>query len=263
MDYLPVNRKSWNAWAQANFHSEFYDVPGFLAGRNSLNSIELELLGDVTGKSILHLQCHFGQDTLSLARMGAQVTGADLSDTAIEKARKLAAQMQLDAHFICCDLYSLKDHLDAQFDIVFTSYGTIGWLPDLDRWAEIVAHFLKENGKFVFAEFHPAVWMFDDDFETIAYSYFKSEPILENEVATYADRDSDSKGSFVSWNHSLGEVVSSLLRHGIRIGHFREYDYSPYDVFKGTEEYEPGKFRIKKWGNRLPMVYSLTGTKSG
>jgi SAM-dependent methyltransferase len=259
MDYLHTNKQSWNAWAKANFNSDFYDVPGFLAGRNSLNSIELELLGDVAGKSILHLQCHFGQDTLSLARMGAHATGADLSDTAIEKARELAGQLQLDAEFICCDLYSLQEHLDRKFDIVFTSYGTIGWLPDLDRWAETVAHFLKKNGKFIFAEFHPVVWMFDDDFEQVAYSYLHSETIVEDEVATYADRDSDSKGSFVSWNHGLSEVVSSLIAHGIRIEHFREYDYSPYDVFKGTEEFEPGKFRIKKWGNRLPMVYSLMG----
>ena len=143
MDYLDINRESWNAWAEVNFESAFYDVPAFLAGRNSLTQIELDLLGDVKGKRILHLQCHFGMDTLSLARMGAHATGADLSDKAIEKARHLAAEMRLDAQFVCCDLYSLPDHLKGAFDIVFTSYGTIGWLPDLDKWAEVISHFLK------------------------------------------------------------------------------------------------------------------------
>jgi len=261
MDYLNTNRNSWNVWAEANFDSDFYDVPGFLAGRNSLNAIELELLGDVSGKSILHLQCHFGQDTLSLARMGARVTGVDFSETAIEKARALAEDMKLDAEFICCDVYSLKSILDTQFDIVFTSYGTIGWLPDLDKWADIVSTFLKDKGHFVFAEFHPVVWMFDDDFEKVVYPYKKSGPIVDEEVATYADRDSDTKGNFIGWNHGIGEVLNNLIAHGIRIDRFNEYDYSPYNCFKGTEEFEPGKFRIKKWGNNLPMVYSLLGTK--
>lgn len=261
MDYLSTNRQSWNAWADVNFSSKFYDVPAFLAGRNSLNAIELELLGDVRGKSILHLQCHFGQDTLSLARMGASVTGVDFSENAIEKARALAAELEADASFICCDVYSLKEHLDRQFDVVFTSYGTIGWLPDLGKWAGIVSHFLKPGGHFVFAEFHPVVWMFDDQFEKVAYPYLQADPIVEEGISSYADRESDAKGAFVSWNHGLSEVVNNLIAQGIRIERFNEYDYSPYDCFKGTEEYEPGKFRIAKWGSRLPMVYSLLGEK--
>lgn len=261
MDYLSTNRQSWNAWADVNFGSKFYDVPAFLAGRNSLNAIELELLGDVKGKSILHLQCHFGQDTLSLARLGASVTGVDFSENAVEKAQALAAELKADATFICCDVYSLKEHLDRQFDIVFTSYGTIGWLPDLDKWADIVSHFLKPGGHFVFAEFHPVVWMFDDDFEKVAYSYLQSETIIEETNGSYASREADVKGTFVSWNHGLSEVLSSLLSHGISIQQFNEYDYSPYNCFKGTEEFEPGKFRIAKWGNKLPMVYALLGEK--
>lgn len=261
MEYLHTNRASWNAWAEVNFSSGFYDVPGFLAGRNSLNAIEMELLGDVTGKSILHLQCHFGQDTLSLARLGAQVTGVDFSENAIGKARTLAAELNADAEFICCDVYSLKSHLDKKFDIVFTTYGTIGWLPDLGKWAEIVSYFLKDKGRFVFAEFHPVVWMFDDDFEKVTYPYLKAEAIQEEGISSYADRESEPTGKFVSWNHGLSEVVNSLTAHGIRIERLNEYDYSPYNCFKGTEEFEPGKFRIEKWGNKLPMVYSLLGEK--
>jgi SAM-dependent methyltransferase len=261
MDYLNTNRQSWNAWADVNFGSKFYDVPAFLAGRNSLNAIELELLGDIKGKSILHLQCHFGQDTLSLARLGASVTGVDFSENAIEKARALADELKADASFICCDVYSLKEHLDRQFDIVFTSYGTIGWLPDLGKWADIVSHFLKPGGHFVFAEFHPVVWMFDAEFEKVAYSYLQSETIIEETNGSYASRDADVKRTFVSWNHGLSEVFNSLISYGIHILRFNEYDYSPYDCFKGTEEFEPGKFRIAKWGNKLPMVYALLGEK--
>jgi 2-polyprenyl-3-methyl-5-hydroxy-6-metoxy-1,4-benzoquinol methylase len=113
-------------------------------------SIELELLGNVKGLSILHLQCHFGQDSLSLARMGAHVTGIDLSDKAIKTAQELNAELHLNAEFICSDIYDLPQHLNKQFDIVFTSYGTIGWLPDLNKWAQIIHHFLKPEGKFIF-----------------------------------------------------------------------------------------------------------------
>ncbi|MFM7619546.1 MAG: class I SAM-dependent methyltransferase, partial [Bacteroidota bacterium] len=162
-----LNRTSWNKRVAVHMKSDFYFLEEFLKGRTSLNEIELNLLGDIRGKSILHLQCHFGQDTLSLARMGAEVTGVDLSDEAIEKAKALNAQMGLNAEFICCNVYDLKNHLDKKFDLVFTSYGTIGWLPDLDRWAEVVSHFLKPSGTFLFVEFHPVMWMFDNEFETV------------------------------------------------------------------------------------------------
>jgi len=187
--YLDINRASWNSRTDSHLKSEFYDLPGFLQGRSSLNDIELDLLDDIQGKTILHLQCHFGQDTISLSRLGAEVTGVDLSDKAIESARKIAEQTNADVRFICCDLYDLPNHLDQQFDYVFTSYGTIGWLPDLDKWAKVISSFLKPNGKFVFVEFHPVVWMFDDNFEKIGYRYFNSGAIIETANGTYADRN--------------------------------------------------------------------------
>jgi len=124
-----------------------------------------------------------------LSRLGAEVTGVDLSDKAIESGRKIAEQINADVRFICCDLYDLPNHLDQQFDYVFTSYGTIGWLPDLDKWAKVISSFLKPNGKFVFVEFHPVVWMFDDNFEKIGYRYFNSGAIIETANGTYADRN--------------------------------------------------------------------------
>lgn len=149
-DYLNVNKEAWNKKTPVHFASEFYDNEAFIAGKNSLNSIELALLGDVKEKRILHLQCHFGQDSISLARMGAEVTGVDLSDVSIKIANELAEKTDTSVRFIECDLYSLDQVLNEQFDIVFTSYGTIGWLPDMDRWADVVSKFLKPGGQFVF-----------------------------------------------------------------------------------------------------------------
>lgn len=261
IDYISINRQSWNNRTDVHFNGAFYDVEGFINGKSSLNSIELSLLGDIKGKSILHLQCHFGQDTISLQRMGAKVTGIDLSDKAIEKAKELALITQTETQFICCDIYDLPAHLNQQFDIVFTSYGTIGWLPDLDRWAKVVAQFLKPSGEFVFAEFHPVVWMFDNDFQKVAYSYFKGDPIIENETGTYADRDADITQTSVGWNHSTSEVLNSLINNGLHINCFHEYDYSPHNCFLHAEEFEPSKYRIKHLGNMIPMVFALVAQK--
>jgi len=129
-NYIEVNRNSWNNRTESHLKSEFYDLEGFLNGKNSLNEIELNLLGDIKGKTILHLQCHFGQDTISLSRLGAEVTGIDLSDKAIESAKQIAKNTTSNVKFICCDIYDLPNHLKEKFDVVFTSYGTIGWLPD-------------------------------------------------------------------------------------------------------------------------------------
>lgn len=259
-NYIDINRQSWNQRVASHMASAFYDVEGFLAGKSSLNSIELALLGDLQGKSVLHLQCHFGQDTISMARMGASVTGVDLSDQAIESARDLAVKTAVAADFVCCDLYELPQHLDRKFDIVFTSYGTIGWLPDLDRWAGIIKQYLAPGGRFVFVEFHPVVWMFDDQFSKVGYDYFNSGPIQEVQEGTYADRDAALELSYVNWNHGIAEVLTSLMANGLAIDHFSEYDYSPYNCFYNTIEFEPGKFRIAHLEHKIPMVYALTAS---
>jgi ubiquinone/menaquinone biosynthesis C-methylase UbiE len=180
-DYIEINKKTWNNKTEVHVTSDFYDNESFLHGKSTLKDIELNLLGDISGKKILHLQCHFGQDTMTFSRMGAQATGVDLSDKAIEKAKEFNAQLGLDAQFICCDLYDLPNHLDEQFDIVFTSYGTIGWLPDLDKWSKVASQFLKPGGRFIMAEFHPVVWMFDNDFKEVFYNYFNVTPIIETD----------------------------------------------------------------------------------
>ena len=260
MDYKEKNRNSWNQRTEVHYTSEFYDNDSFIKGRNSLNSIELGLLENIKGKSILHLQCHFGQDTISLERLGAKALGVDLSDKAIEKANELAKETGSSARFICCDIYDLPQHLDEKFDVVYTSYGVIGWLPDLNRWAKLISNYLKPGGELVLVEFHPVVWMFDDHFKEICYSYFNVEPIVETTKGTYTEGEVEEREE-ITWNHPLDEVLNSLIRNGLRLDSLDEYDYSPYNCFNGTEEFEPGKFRIKSLGNRIPMVYSIKATK--
>ncbi|RYY97757.1 MAG: class I SAM-dependent methyltransferase [Chitinophagaceae bacterium] len=261
-DYISVNRDSWNRRTVVHLTSDFYDHKTFLEGRSSLNGIELGLLGDLHGTTVLHLQCHFGQDTISLARLGASATGVDLSDAAIGAARAAAAQTGADARFVCCDLYDLPAHLDGTFDLVFASYGTIGWLPDLERWAALIARYLKPGGRFVFAEFHPVVWMFDDELDRVAYRYFNSGPIVETESGTYAERGAGLELSYVCWNHGLAEVIGSLLGAGLQLRTLREYDYSPYNCLRGMVEAEPGKYRVAHLGNKIPLVYALEAVKA-
>lgn len=259
--YVEINRKSWNNRVDIHAKSEFYDLEGFMKGKTSLNDIEVNLLGDVKGKTILHLQCHFGQDTISLSRLGAQVTGVDLSDKAIKKASQIAKEADANTDFICCDIYDLPNYLDKQFDVIFTSYGTIGWLPDLNKWAKIISTYLKPHGHFVFVEFHPVVWMFDDNFEKIKYRYFNSGAIIETEKGTYADTSAEIQQDYVMWNHGLSEVINALIKNGLEISAFNEYDYSPYNCFNNTVEIEAKKFRIEHLSDKIPMVYSIIARK--
>ena len=260
--YLDLNRALWNARTGPHLASDFYAVEAFKAGRSSLNGIELDLLGDVAGQRILHLQCHFGQDTLSLARLGAHVTGVDLSDEAIAAARRLSADIGVAADFICCDVHDLPRHLpEAQFDVVFTSYGVLGWLPDLSRWAALVHRYLRSGGRLVLVEFHPVVWMFDNDFTHVQYSYFNTGPIQETEVGTYADREAGIAHESVTWNHGLSEVLGSLLDQGLQLTGFAEYNYSPYNCFAHTVAQPDGTFRIGPLGEQAPLVYSVVAVK--
>ncbi|UYZ60742.1 class I SAM-dependent methyltransferase [Hymenobacter latericus] len=261
--YLALNRALWNARTEHHLASAFYDVAGFRAGKSSLNGIELALLGDVAGQRVLHLQCHFGQDSLSLARLGAQVTGVDLSDEAIAAARRLNTDLGLSAEFVCADVYALPQHLPAEppFDVVFTSYGVLGWLPDLGRWAEVVARYLKPGGQLVLVEFHPVVWMFDNDFQRVQYSYFNTGAIEETETGTYANPEAPIEHQAITWNHSLSEVIGSLLGQGLRLTHFSEYDYSPYACFAHAVPAGEGRYHIGPLGDKAPLVYAVVATR--
>jgi 2-polyprenyl-3-methyl-5-hydroxy-6-metoxy-1,4-benzoquinol methylase len=217
-DYLTINRNFWNHRAEQHFDSDFYDNPTFLAGRNSLNAIEMAILGEkLNGQDVLHLMCHFGQDTLSLARLGANVTGVDLSDVAIAKAELLRAQTGLSAKFVRSNVLEIDQHLEQQYDLIFSSYGTIGWLPELTRWGQLIAQHLKPGGRFVFAEFHPVVWMFDDEFTHFQYPYFNVASYVEESQGSYAAPTDEKTHDSAYWNHSIADVLQALLAAGLTI----------------------------------------------
>ncbi|HVG14317.1 MAG TPA: class I SAM-dependent methyltransferase [Chitinophagaceae bacterium] len=259
--YFEANRTLWNKRTTVHKDSQFYDLPSFLNGNTSLKKIELDELGDVRGKKILHLQCHFGMDTLSLARMGAIVTGVDLSDEAIEEAKRLNNQLGLKARFICCNVYDLPHFLEEQFDIVFTSYGVIGWLPDLEAWARVINTFLKPGGFFYMAEFHPVVWMLDEDFQKVKYYYHNEELIEIDSVGTYTDRYANIEAKEYSWNHSISEVLNALLHQNLQLKFFNEFSYSPFPCFNNVVEGSDGNWRVKDLEDKIPMVYSLKAVK--
>ncbi|RYD80823.1 MAG: class I SAM-dependent methyltransferase [Sphingobacteriales bacterium] len=259
-NYVPffaANKDLWNKKTLVHKDSDFYDLASFKQGKPSLNSVELAELGDVSGKSLLHLQCHFGIDTLSLAKLGAKCTGADISDESILLARSLNKELGLDAEFICSNIYDLKENLDQKFDIVFTSYGTIGWLPDLDKWAGIINHFLKPGGIFYMVDFHPIVWMFDNHFIKFEYSYFNFGVIVEETSGTYADRNAEIKQKEYGWNHPLSEIISALRNAGLQIDFLHEHDYSPYNCFNNTVEIAEDKWQIQGLEGKIPMLYSI------
>jgi SAM-dependent methyltransferase len=262
--YFAANQALWDARVGAHLPSAFYDVAGFRAGATSLREIELAELIDeeVAGRTLLHLQCHFGQDTLAWARKGAIVTGLDFSSEAIRAARTLATELALPARFVEANVYDAAAAVGGEeFDVVFTSYGVIGWLPDLNRWATAIAACLKPGGTFYLAEFHPAVWMFDDDFKEVKYAYHNAGAIEEVEHGTYADRAAPLHHTYFGWNHGLGEVVSALLGAGLRLDFLHEFDFSPWNCFRHTVEVAPNRFQINGMEGKLPMVYSLRATK--
>lgn len=266
-NYLETNKRLWNAKTPIHLESEMYDQASFLKGRTSLTKIELDLLNQfpVSSRKVLHLQCHFGQDTISLQRLGAQATGVDLSDVAVQKAREISQQLNLDTRFLCANVLELDQHHSEQYDVVYSSFGVIGWHPDLKEWGRQIAHFLKPGGLFILAEFHPVVWMFDDDLTHIQWSYFNKHIFEEEEEGTYADRDANIKLKSFCWNHSLEDVFSSLLSQNMTVKLFKEYDYSPFDCLSNLvpcADGQPG-FYVKGLEGKLPMVYSLVCQKQG
>lgn len=261
--YFDVNRDTWNKKVSIHAASEFYDVDAFLKGKSSLNAYELNEIGDVKGKSLLHLQCHFGQDTLSLTRMGAKCTGIDLSNEGIEKAKYLNKKLRLNATFIESNLYDVPKNVAGKFDIVFASYGVVGWLPDLKTWGEIIANKLKKGGFFYLIEFHPIVWMFTylESPPKLVYPYKTNEVIYEEYKGTYTNKDADIISKEYGWNHGLGEVVSALTNAGLHIEFLHEFEKSPYNSFPEMDKTEDGMYVLKENQRLFPLLYSIKATK--
>jgi SAM-dependent methyltransferase len=262
--YFEKNKELWNAKTPVHIGSEFYDLQSFEAGETSLNEIELAGVGEVEGKTLLHLQCHFGMDTISWARMGAKVAGLDFSEAAIEQAQGLAESLAPEAKFVCCNVFDTRKFVAEKFDIVFTSYGTIGWLPDLKPWAKAISESLNEGGFFYIADFHPFVWMLDDNFKGIYYNYFPTpanEPIISEQEGTYANREANINLIEFGWNHSISEIITVLLEEGLEIESFEEFDYSPYKCFPDMKKVGEKRFVFESFEHKIPYVYALKARK--
>jgi len=255
VDYIKINKQAWDKRTTVHVDSTFYDVDAFKKGKTSLNLLELEQVGNVKGKKLLHLQCHFGQDTLSWAREGATVTGVDLSSQAIEQAEQLKQSLGLKAEFIAKDIYQFGRENTDSFDVVFTSYGVLCWLPDLTDWAKTIASALKQGGEFHLVEFHS----FNDLID--GYSYFpQAEPDVEKE-GTYTENCDGEKSTTVTWAHSLSEVINALIQAGLNIEYFKEYAYSPYNCIEGMEYVSGQGYQMLHKGQQIPLLYSIKASK--
>ncbi len=272
-NYLKANLASWDEAVALHVGSELYDVAGFKAGATSLGPIELEELGPLVGEgtTLLHLQCHFGLDTLSWARQGADVTGVDFSGEGIATARSLADEVGLSqrATFIQSDVEGLPDRLSGEFDVVFSSWGALIWLGDLERWAQVVARFLKPGGTFYIAEFHPYAFLIADDATPeamrVGYPYFQhGTPQRFDEPGDYADPDASQRNTVTfEWNHGFGEIIDSLLQSGLSLDFLHEFPYTvPGLPFDFLEICEDGLQRVKGRHDDFPLTFSLRMTKS-
>ncbi|HEY7655163.1 MAG TPA: class I SAM-dependent methyltransferase [Methylomirabilota bacterium] len=271
-EHREANRALWNAWTPINLASKFYDVEAFAAGRGGdLDPIARAGPGDVRGKSLLHLQCHFGMDTIRWANHGAVVTGVDFSEEAIAAARALAARMGVAATFVHSDLYELPAKLEGRFDVVFTSHGVLNWLPDLERWARVIAHFLAPGGIFYIVEAHPVLNMFNDRLTEpdlrLLYPYFHGpEPILEEHRGCYTAADAPITSVEHVWLHKLSDIIGSLARAGLRIASFEEYPFLSWPFFPWMERGADGWWRLPAHPGvplgrgSLPLMFSLKAT---
>jgi len=264
-EHTRANLEHWNAWTEIHEGSAFYDVQGFLAGRQTLLPIELEELGpDVReGTTLLHLQCHFGLDTLSWARLGARATGVDFSDKAIALANRLAREVGLDeaCRFVQSDLYDLPAHLDERFDVVFTSWGVLMWLPDLTAWGQLIARYLRPGGVFYIVDFHPFVLTLDDERTdlVVGYPYLaRDEPLAFESDSSYAAPEvKTAPHASYEWSHGLGEIVSALTSAGLRLDYLHEFPYCTGLVFPFLEQGDDGWLRVRGHRDDFPLSFSI------
>ncbi len=266
-----ANRALWDAWTAVHAEGEFYDVAGFRQGGVRIRPYEIATLGDVTGKRLLHLQCHFGLDTLSWARLGAVVTGVDFSPASIRLARELAADIGVtDARFIESNVYQLPVRLGDEFDIVYTSRGVLGWLPDIRGWARVVARFVKPGGRFYISEVHPVLQVFENEGVSprelrLQYPYWEhGDPLVFDVHGSYADRTADLGTELKEhgWDHGLGEIVTALIDAGLRIDRLEEQPFLEWAAdFLVESEPGSGRYVLPEGPGELPLMFSLLASK--
>jgi ubiquinone/menaquinone biosynthesis C-methylase UbiE len=263
--HVQQNKAYWDEITPVHVRSSFYDIDGFIAGKKQMiMPCELEEMGDIHGKSLLHLQCHIGMDTLAWARRGAKVTGVDFSGEAISTARKLSDETGIKSRFIESDIYALPDILNEKFDIVYTGAGAICWLPDLKKWGEIIARFLKPGGFFYIMEGHPFMSVFGNGPDVkdlqVKNPYFHNPEWLEmNPGNDYADSSYAIKNKESEWMHPVSEILNSLIDAGLKIEFFHEHPMIFFKVLPFMVQDKDGYWRLKD--DLLPQIFSLKASK--
>ncbi|QHC26295.1 class I SAM-dependent methyltransferase [Streptomyces sp. GS7] len=267
-DWREVNRARWDERVPLHIASDFYDQDAFRRTRDVIRDFEAAEVGDVTGRSLLHLQCHFGQDTLSWAHRGAgRVVGLDFSAPAVEAARELAAEFGYGpdrASFVAADVHDAAEAVpDAAYDIVYTGIGSVNWLPDLVRWAETAASLVAPGGFLYLAEFHPLCDVLDDRTGSqVVHDYFRREAWDEDAPGSYTDFGAVTvHNRSVEWQHSLGDVVSAVAGSGLRIEFLHEHDMTMFQRFGELRRGDDGFYRFPEDRPRIPLMYSLKAIK--
>lgn len=260
-DYASINKKWWDKVTPIHARSKLYNLEKFKKGKSSLQSIEIKEIGNVKGKSLLHLLCHFGQDTLSFARMGANVTGVDISEESIKFAQKLSKEIDVSSNFICSDIYKLPEVLNKKYDIIFASYGALCWLSDIEKFIKIIHHFLKKGGMFYIVDLHPFTNILTSDFK-IDYDYFDKEPSVDDSSGTYADWNADIKGNTYLWSHTLGDLINTIIKQGLKLEYVHEFPFTMYDQFPGfMKKNKEGQYVLKNKEIQIPLLFSLKAIK--
>ncbi len=274
-DYREVNRAFWDDRAEAHAASPGYDVAKFADDPRFLSDVvrfDLPRLGDVAGLTGVHLQCHIGTDTVSLARLGARMTGLDLSATSLAQARRVAALAGVDVPFVEGEVYAAPELLQpASFDFVYTGIGALCWLPDITRWARVVATLLRPGGRLFVREGNPVLWALednrDDDLLVMKYPYHhQSEPLVWDEDGSYVEVDTSfTHNRSLNWNHGFGEIVTALVEAGLQLTALVEHDSVPWEALPGQMvrggEYDEWSLKDRSW--RAPMSYTLQAVKPG
>ncbi|MHC4794843.1 MAG: class I SAM-dependent methyltransferase [Planctomycetota bacterium] len=257
---LEANRAMWNERVPIHLDSDLYDVAGFIEGSSRLCDFEPLELGPTEGCSLLHLQCHFGLDTLSWARTGAIVTGIDFSEPAIRAARDLAATIGADARFECLEVHDAATALDRRFDVVYTGRGAICWLPDLDAWARQIFELLEPGGRFYMPEFHPFTDVFHHERLDVTETYFdEGRPYRDETPGTYADPDATTlRNVSFTWTHPVSKVITTLVRAGLILESFHEHDFTVFPRFAALRKsVDSDIHRFPDGHPRLPLMYSI------
>ncbi|MFI1394157.1 class I SAM-dependent methyltransferase [Streptomyces sp. NPDC020681] len=268
-DWREANRSRWDERVPIHVAGDYYELDAFCAGKDVLRDFEVAEVGDVTGRTLLHLQCHIGLDTLSWARRGAaHVVGLDFSEPAVETARGLAQDLGFGpdrAAFVAADVYDAAEAVpDSSYDIVYTGVGALNWLPDITRWAETAAALVAPGGFLYLAEFHPLTDVLDNETGSrVVHDYFARDAWIDQTPGSYADFDAPTvHNRSVEWQHPVGDVVSALIAAGLRLDLLHEHDVSLFQRFGQLTRHDDGYYRFPADRPRIPLMYSLRASKA-